>query len=137
MIFFFLASNTDLRALVNLTDEFEIALLKDKIQVFLENVKEEKPDVQLKYLKLANMMKFSTLSSLFNLLNQIGKGSTRFSKYRLIKEFYRLDLETMKLLAHHRLWYLLANISVDLLDKVQVEMNAILGIYLERQKKIV
>ena len=59
---FILANNTDLMALANLADEFEISLLKDKIWVFLENVQEEKPEIQLRYLKLVNMMKFSQLN---------------------------------------------------------------------------
>ncbi|XP_066927017.1 uncharacterized protein [Clytia hemisphaerica] len=127
-------NNTDLLALASLIDEFEMTLLKDKIRLFLENVHEDKPKVQLKYLKLVCMLRLSSVSK-FNILNQIGRGLTRFSKLRLIKELYRLNLETIKLVAQNRLWYLLQKDFDNLLDKIQDEMNVILDIYMSRASR--
>eukprot|EP00111_Clytia_hemisphaerica_P019614 TCONS_00057882-protein len=67
------AQNTDLMALANLAQEYQIALLKNKIRIFLENIKEEKAEEQLKYLKLVNMMNFSQIVQ-FKIFAQIGKG---------------------------------------------------------------
>uniref|UniRef100_A0A7M5XCC1 BTB domain-containing protein n=1 Tax=Clytia hemisphaerica TaxID=252671 RepID=A0A7M5XCC1_9CNID len=127
------AQNTDLMALANLAQEFQIALLNNKIRIFLENIKEEKAEEQLKYLKLVNMMNFSQIVQ-FKILAQIGKATTRFSRYRLIKAFYLLDSKTMKLVAQFRLWYLLSSFSNDILDNIQDEMNGILGMRLSRKK---